>query len=194
VHAYPLECEDLVDDVLDDLDRLTEEVRAGFEGLSPDALAWKPAPDSWSVGECLVHLARINGLYRERLEQALAKARRRGTKATRPLRGRWFGRWFTRAVGPMGRSVRTPPIFRPRREVVEAGAMRAFLDEQDALRELVISARGLDLDAVRVVSPASPLFRFRASDALRILVEHEKRHLAQADRVVASPGFPTVAA
>ena len=26
------------------------------EGLDPDHIAWRPAPDRWSIGECLEHL------------------------------------------------------------------------------------------------------------------------------------------
>lgn len=191
---YPLESDALIDDLLAEVDRIAEEARASFAGLGHEPLTWRPRPDRWSIGECLAHLVRINQLYRDRIAPELAEARARGLYARRSLRGTWFGRWFTRAVGPMGRRMPTPPLFQPREEIVDGDAVAAFLSEQRRLRDLVEAARGLDLDAIRLSSPSSALLRFRAGDALRMLVEHEKRHLAQAQRVTAETDFPREAA
>lgn len=194
MRPYPLECDELVEDLLADLDRVTEEVRASFGGLHPKGLLWQPGSDRWSVAQCLAHLVRINALYRDRLAPALAEARTRGLRSHGPVKGGWFGRWFTKAVGPLGRRVKTSALFLPRPETVDAGILDAFGAEQDRVRDVIESARGLDLDAVRVTSPASGFVRFHAGDALRMLVEHEKRHVAQAERVIATPGFPRVGA
>lgn len=191
MRPYPLSCEELLDDVGRELDDVTRRVRGGFAGMTRAQLVWQPEPERWGVGQCLVHLARINELYRLRLATALRKGRDRGRMCRGPLRGTWLGRWFTSAVGPeASRRVRTPPIFRPRSEVVADAPLQTFLDEQVRLRALVEEARGLDLDRIRVTSPASPLLRLRASDAFRVLVEHEKRHLNQAEAVPSSQGFP----
>jgi hypothetical protein len=191
VRPYPLSCEELLDDVGGELDALTHRVRERFAGLTREQLIWQPDPDRWGVGQCLVHLARINELYRARLAVALQKGRGRGCTSRGPLRGTWFGRWFTSAVGPeASRRTKTPPHFRPRREVVAGVPVETFLEEQGRLRTLVEEARGLDLDRIGVTSPASPLLRLRASDALRVLVEHEKRHVSQAEAVLSAEGFP----
>ena len=39
-----------------DLGDVTADVAASFGRLLPDELNWKPAPDSWSVGQCFEHL------------------------------------------------------------------------------------------------------------------------------------------
>lgn len=192
MRRYPLSCDDLLDDVGQELDALTRHVRERFGDLSGGQLLWQPEPQRWGVGQCLVHLARLNQLYRERLTAALQKARKQGRSSRGPLRGTWFGRWFTSVVGPdVTKRVQTPPILRPRKEVVAGTPVRTFLEEQDRLRALVEEARGLDLDRTRVTSPVSRLVRLSVGDAFRVLVEHEKRHLDQADAVLASEGFPS---
>jgi hypothetical protein len=192
VLPYPLACDALLDDVGQELDAITDRVRERFGGLNSEQLVWQADEDRWGVGHCLVHLARLNELYRIRLGPALKEARARGREGPRPLRGSWFGRWFTSAVGPEAkRRVQTPPIFRPRQEVVVDAPLESFLAEQIRLRSLVEEARGLDLDRIRVTSPVSPLLRFKVSDAFRILVEHERRHLDQADAVMVTEGFPS---
>ncbi|MEE8148016.1 MAG: hypothetical protein V3T24_10465, partial [Longimicrobiales bacterium] len=64
-----------------------------------------------------------------------------------------------------------------------------FLVQQDELLRLLKAAEGADLTRIKVPSPASSLIRFRLGDAFRLIVEHEKRHLLQATRVMAAPGF-----
>jgi len=56
---------------------------------------------------------------------------------------------------------------------------------------VIEKSRDADIQQVKVASPASALLRFRLGDALRLMVEHNKRHLKQADAVMASSGFPT---
>jgi hypothetical protein len=191
VRPYPLSCDDLLDDVGQELDAVTHHVRERYANLTAEQLLWQPGPQRWGVGQCLVHLARLNELYRERLALTLEKARNQDRTSHGPLRGTWFGRWFTSVVGPdVRKRVQTPSLFRPRTEIVTATPVHTFLEEQGLLRALVERARGLDLDGIGVTSPASRLLRFRVSDAFRILVEHEKRHVNQADAVLTAEGFP----
>ncbi|HSM61926.1 MAG TPA: DinB family protein [Longimicrobiales bacterium] len=191
MRPYPLDVDALLDDVAGELDGLTVEVRARFGHLDATRMAWRPGPGRWGVGHCLVHVARINELYRARLEPALEAAPGRGRLARRPLRGSWSGRRFTQFVGPAPkRPVRTLALFEPRDEVAEGSAMEAFLGEQSRLRAVLDAARGLDLDRVRISSPATRLLRFPAGDVLRFLTAHERRHVDQALRVLDAPGFP----
>jgi len=188
--AYPLTSEELVDDVLADLDRVTEAVRARFVPLAPAQLAWQPDARSWGVGHCLVHLSAFAALYDPPLTAALARTRARGSAPRGPLRGTWFGRWFTRVNGPRGMRVRTLPALQPRPEAVADGSKASFLADQERLRDVALQARGLDLDAVRLASPLFSWIRLTVGDALRTLAAHELRHLAQAERVRSDARFP----
>lgn len=191
MRPYPLRSEELVDDVLSELDRVTETVRARFSGLSLEQLAWQPSPGQWGVGHCLVHLARTNAAYRGALAGALRAGKESGAVAGGPLRGRWTGRIFTRLVGPGGGvSMRAPEVFLPSQETVANAALETFLAEQHRIRAVAEGGRGLDLDALFVVSPASSVVRLTTGDVLRALAAHELRHLSQAERVMATPGFP----
>lgn len=197
----PAEAGAFLEEVEAALDGVAHAVEAGFGGLSPAALLWRPAPDRWSVAHCLAHLARTNTLYREALSAAFdGEETGHGAGGPAPqdpgrqLRGSWFGRIFAGMVGPEPAfKVTTPRIFRPPPETVESGALEAFLEEQRAWRALAGRARALSLDRVRVTSPASRWVRLRASDVFAVVVNHELRHLDQARAVVAAPGFPGAA-
>ena len=47
-----------------------------------------------------------------------------------------------------------------------------------------------DLKKIVVSSPFLSAFTYTLDDAYTVLVEHTKRHIRQAKRVAASPGFP----
>lgn len=190
MRPYPLGNDEFVADLVSEVDRVTETVRARFGGLTARQLDWRPAPEAWGVGHCLAHLTTTNELYRESLAAALGDAAPEGRLDGAPLRGRWFGRLFTRMVGPGGMKVKSPRITRPSPQAAEAGALERFLEEQRRLRALVEAGRGRDLDSIVMRSPLASWVRLAASDALRVMVAHELRHLAQAERVVAHPAFP----
>jgi len=190
MRAYPLTSEELVDDLISQVDEITASARTRFGALSRDQLAWHTGRGRWGIGHCLVHLARTNEVYRGPLSEALRAARSEGRTAAGLLKGRWFGRRFTRAMGPGGMKMWTKESLRPRYATIQAAALETFLAEQVRFRDLLAEARGLDLDATRVVSPVSRVVRLSVGDALRALVAHEWRHLAQAERVLAGEGFP----
>lgn len=191
MRPYPLTSEELVDDVLAGEASLAVEVRERFRPLSDAQLAWRPAADRWGVADCLVHLTRTNELYRGALHAAVdAGDAISGTPGAR-LRGRWFGRWFTGAVGPRVRvKVKAPAAIRPGSAPAAEGAVERFLAEQERFQELAWELRGLDLDRLSVRSPVAGWIRFSAGDALRIVVEHDKRHVKQAVTAMESPSFP----
>jgi hypothetical protein len=192
--TLPLDPQRLLDEVASELQAVSFEVTSRFRDLSSEQLLWRPATNRWSVAHCLSHLGRVGEGYRKKLEPGVRHARSRGFLSKGPVRGSWFGRWFTNQMGPgKGFRAQAPHVFRPDIEDGPSDAVERFLAEQQRLMELVDGARGLDLDHVRIHSPVTRLVRFRATDAFRIIAEHEWRHVAQARGVTESPDFPGAA-
>ncbi len=88
----------------------------------------------------------------------------------------------------MQRKFKTPKVFAPKDVDVGPGVVAAFLEQQREIERVLEAAEGVDLMRIKVTSPASRLIRFRLGDALRLMVEHEKRHVLQAIRVLDTPG------
>lgn len=55
---------------------------------------------------------------------------------------------------------------------------------------MLAEADGLDVTAAKISSPMSRLIRYHVGDAFTITAVHLPRHLDQAERVKAEPGFP----
>lgn len=193
----PLGSRALVQDLLDEVRGIQDAVAARFGPLTPDQLRWSPGAGSWGVGECLDHLLRTNELYLAEVEPAVDSLEPVPDAEGLLIRGSLFGRWFTRAVGPDSRwKVPAPRRFRAggggsEPKPVPHDVVDRFLAQHDRIRSVVRRAEGRPLDRIRVRSPASALIRFRISDAMRAMLAHDRRHVAQAERVMARPDFPS---
>ena len=166
-----------------------------FAALSPEQLGWRPAPESWSAGECLDHLVRTHGLYLESIDRSLAGSRFPSVPGVGFESGPIASR-FVRWLGPDSpRRLKTTRLFKPAAVepggTVETGLVGRFVEQQRDIVSAIDRCRGVDLQRTKVSSPASDLLRFRLGDALRLMVEHNKRHLKQAEAVLASAGFPS---
>jgi hypothetical protein len=184
----------LIDQWYEQLEQAEERVLAITADLSPAQANWKPAPERWSVAECIEHLNVIAHAYLPGLRQALLRARELGQSGSAPYgRGPLAGRFllnFMRA-GPSKRKVRTMKVFRPSASELDPREItQRFHDVHQELRALMREADGLDLARARMRSPASRLLSVSAAQAFEMLALHAHRHLDQAERVRSESGFP----
>lgn len=174
--------------------------RLQFEQISADAdalvaplsdaqFAWRPAPDSWSVGQCLDHLNSTAREYLPLLDEGIADAIRRGLYAAGPYTYNHIGRLMVWLVDPRtrirGKTRRLfqPPAGRSRHDVM--AAFRAYqVQYVDRLRQ----ANGLDLGRARVLSPLARWIRMPLGSAFAMMLAHERRHLEQARRLTSRFG------
>ena len=76
------------------LDAAERDAQALVAGLTEEQGAWHPLPGSWSVTECLDHLAITNRTYLAAMGKAAARARVKGRLRRGPARPGRLGRWF----------------------------------------------------------------------------------------------------
>jgi hypothetical protein len=179
-----------------------EEFRVQFEQLSAeaDALAapltdaqfgWRPAPNAWSVGECLDHLNATARMYLPVMDEGIAEAIRRGLYGGGPHVYNWIGRLMVHAFGPPARMrVKAPSAFLPAPGRLRHEVLAAFRAYQVQYIDRLRQANGLDLARARVSSPVARWLRIPLGSSFALMIAHERRHLAQARHVMASPGFP----
>jgi hypothetical protein len=179
-----------------------EDFKRQFEQLAADGdrlvtpltdaqFNWRPAPDAWSIAQCLDHLNVIARLYLPMLDEGIADAIRRGLYRPGPFAYRWLYRWIATSQEPPYR-IRMkapksfqPPPSRPRQEVM--AAFRAYQVQYiDRLRQ----ANGLDLTRARVRSPILRWLKLPLGIAFAFTTAHERRHLWQARRITETAGFP----
>ena len=180
-----------IDDFRRQFDALADEADALVAPLTDDQFTWQPAPNAWSVGQCIDHLNTAARLYLPRLDDGVADAIRQGLYGEGPFKYWWIARLFVATLEPPVRlRVKTPAAFQPppgRRRHDILAAFRAYqVQYVDRLRQ----ANGLDLARARVGSPVSKWIVMPLGSGFAAMAAHERRHLWQARRVIEAPGFP----
>ena len=170
----------------DALNAAERDARALIAGLTEDRGAWRVETGSWSVAECLDHLATANRVYlhamRPPADRALAHGRRRRGPAQPGLIGRWFVRTLEPPARPLFKS-KAPQSIRPRNSPAFSDAAAQFLGSQDEVRTFLRTYADIDLAGVRFPNPFVPGVRFSLATGLHVIAAHERRHLWQAWRV-----------
>jgi len=159
------------------------------KGLSPEQLNWRPAPDSWSVGQCLAHLHITNEVDLPAISIALEGAQ---PSAVHEITLSRFSRWFIRnyiAENPGGARARAPRIIEPAKQV-DPAILEVFLRGNQIARELVAKASAYNVNRIRYKNPFTAMLRFTVGTGLEIVTQHQGRHLLQAEKVKQAPGFP----
>jgi hypothetical protein len=161
-------------------------------GLSAAQLAWRPAPQRWGVGDCLEHLIVSHEAMAPAMKSKLeAMAREHPGGHYEPWKHTLMGGLLIRSIDPATgkRKLKTQKVFFPV-QPVRADALDRFLRTLDDLDEMIRRSDGLPVGKVKMSSPALRLIRYSIGDALAILALHALRHVGQAERVRAEPGFP----
>jgi len=170
----------------DALDAVEQDARALVSGLSESLGAWRTDPESWSVAECLDHLATGNRVYLAAMEPSADRARSRGRLRRGPARPGLLGGWFVNYLEPPVKprlKSKAPNKIRPRCAPPLSDAFAAFLASQDDVRRFLRTYADIDLADVRFPNPFIPGLRFSLATGLHVIPAHERRHLWQAWRV-----------
>ncbi len=166
------------------------DVAALVAGLDEDAFNWRPAPNRWSIAECIVHLNATGELILPPLSRKVERAREQGRIATGAFRRTLFSRVFLAFMEPPYR-VRIPGprnlLPEPERHRLEVAD--TFIALQDRIIATMAAADGLDLGGVRMNSPFRRPVRITLAEWFLFLAAHERRHLWQAAGVRREGGF-----
>ena len=181
-----------VDNVTSELQKVSDDARDSFGGLSVEQLNWKPAEKSWSVAQCLDHLITTHSLYFPLFEQlADGSFRTSFLEKYSPLSG-FFGRFLIRSLSPDNRkTMKTTGRAQPSASDLDGGLVGRFEEHQ---HQIVEHLRRLpnDIDPARTIitSPLLGLVTYSLDDCFMIMIVHCHRHLGQAKRVTETAGFP----
>ena len=178
-----------VERVITEFQSITDDVRNSFGALTLDQLNWKPSAGSWSVGQCLDHLIRSNEEFYPELDE-LAAGTRKNTlwQNWSPLSG-IAGMFLVSTLKKDGQKVKTNDKMTPPSDIA-TDIVERFGRHQYELIEKVRKTENADWDRVVFTSPFVRIMTYKMSTGLQAVIEHEKRHVRQAKRVLAADGFP----
>jgi len=160
---------------------IERDAHALAEGLTEERAAWRAQPGSWSVAECIDHLATANRVYLAAMQRPAAQALSSDRRRRRPAMPGMIGGWFVRSLEPpVNIKTKNPKKITPRTSPPFADAMQAFLASQEEVRRFLQTYAGIDLAGVRFPNPFVTGLRFSLATGLHVIAAHDRRHLWQA--------------
>ena len=178
-------------DVIAEAEAITADADRTFGALTPAQLNWRPDASQWSVGQCLDHLIRTDAALGRALDDVITGSKRRRLLERIPGLPGFFGRLMVKSLGPqVTREMKAPATARPTTSAVPGDIVVRFLVNHDQTIERMRALASKDRAGTIITSPFANVVVYSALDACRIVVAHDRRHMAQAERVMASPGFP----
>lgn len=187
-----LESEDFLQTVVEETKKNSEAAKRLVSTLNDDQLFWTSSPNKWSIAQCLDHLAVTSREFDTYITPAIKQGRERWPISS-PVQYQptWVGGWLIRQVVPETvRKVPAPKVFRPSESPRIENALDKFLDQQERFLKWVDDSRGIDFNKTRLRSPVTRFMRYSLADAFVVTIVHGWRHLAQAQRVRETAGFP----
>jgi DinB family protein len=165
-------------------ERIQAEAKDLTTGLTEAQFNWRPAPDSWSIEECLGHLTSVGHWEVRAIEKAVDDGHARGLKSDGPFT---FGPIERFIIGmtqpPVRQKLPAPRQFVPAHGQPLTAVLPTFLHVQSQFIHQIDRAAGLDLIRVKVQTPISRFLRLSLGAMLAQAAAHERRHMDQAWRV-----------
>lgn len=179
-----------INSIIGDLKKTAADASETFGALNEEQLNWKPGEKSWSIAQCLDHLILTNEQFYPEFEK-LASGSRRNTfwQNNSPFTG-FFGRFLIKAVSEDSKKAKAPSRSIVPPSDLPADIVDKFAGNIEDVCGKVAAVASADRQKVVVTSPFLSVMTYKLDDAYTVLIEHTKRHIRQAKRVMAADGFP----
>ncbi|WP_295126776.1 DinB family protein [uncultured Chitinophaga sp.] len=170
-----------------DVNRIESVVKDEISGLTPNILLQSPAPDKWSIAQCLEHLNGYGRYYLPQLDAAIAGGALQKTIPPAVFKSSWLGNYFTNMMKPQADGALKSKMQSPRDKVPQSklntsAVLDEFMDQQKQLTALLQRAEKVNIQKLPVPTSLSKWIKLSAGDTFRFLIAHEQRHLLQALR------------
>lgn len=178
--------------VIDQLDEADRHADALVADLSDAQFHWQPdGGRRWSVAQCLEHLAVGAEVYLACMRGAVERAKQERSVRRGPLAPGFFGRQFANSLEPPVRfRGRAPKAIVPGSTLSRAEILSRFHGSHAALKAMAREAATIDANRATFQNPFLKMVRMKLSSAFQVINAHDRRHLWQAEQVIARGDFP----
>ncbi|MDQ3713066.1 MAG: DinB family protein [Acidobacteriota bacterium] len=180
-----------VSKLVSELGKISADAQETFDNLSAVQINWKPSADGWSVGQCFEHLMKANLLFFPELEKIAGERRKNSFLENYSPLSSFFGNLLVKSLQKDERKFKAPSQAIVPPSEIDAHITELFAAHQSELIERVKSTEKADWQKTKITSPFMKLITYTLADGYRVVVEHERRHIRQAKRVMQTENFPT---
>lgn len=179
-----------MNEIISELEKITENAKQTFGQLAPEQLNWKPSAESWSVGQCFEHLIKTNKLFYGELEKIAGGTRKNSFWENWSPFSSIGGKFLIKTLKSDEKKFKVPTQRIAPPSDIDAKIIEKFAAHQAELIGKIKSCESADWQKTVITSPFLAVMTYKLADGFTVVVEHEKRHFRQAERVVQMDGFP----
>jgi hypothetical protein len=171
-------------DATDLLSKTEQGVFNSLKGLSDAQLNFKPAPDKWSISDCVKHIATTEMSLWQMTDAAIKQpadaAKRSAIKVTDDQ--------LVQMMENREKKIKTAPPLEPQNSSFKScpDALSSFYDSRKMLAEFVATTNEDLRDHVVTL----PFGSFDSYQMILFIAAHSNRHTQQIEEVKADPNFP----
>lgn len=175
---------------VEDAEAIADDLQKTFGNLSSAQINWKPSANGWSVGQCFEHLIKTNALFFPDLELIAGGTRKNSFLENYSPLSSFFGKLLVNSLKKDERKFKAPS-----KAIVPPSEIDAEIIEQFAAHQIEVIGRikrteTADWQRTKITSPFMSFMTYKLADGFRVIIEHERRHFRQAERVTQEADFP----
>jgi hypothetical protein len=181
---------DELSNLTSELEKISSDAKATFGNLSVAQINWKPSESGWSIGQCFEHLIKTNALFFPELEKIASGARKNSFLENYSPLSSFFGNLLINSLKKDERKFKAPSQAIVPPSEISADIIEHFAAHQAQIVEKIKATQNVDWKKTKITSPFMKLATYSLADGYQVIVEHEKRHVRQAERAMQAEGFP----
>ena len=154
-----------------------------FKQLSEKELNYKANSLSWSVLECIEHLNLYGDYYLPEIEHRILHNK---YPEDAIFKSGVLGNYFAKLMLPNEKikKMKTNKDKNPVGRKLEKSVIDCFIQQQQKMLELLNKARSVSLTRTKTSISISKMIKLRLGDTFRFVINHNQRHLIQAENVL----------
>lgn len=173
------------------LSEISELAKSKFGGLNAEQINFKPAADSWSIGQCFEHLIMTNDQISDAVQKVADGSHVNSVWENWSPFTSFFGNFLIKSMKRDDKKFKVPSKTIVPPSNIDPQIVEKFIDNNAKLIDLFGRIDSVDPDKTVITSPFMGFVTYKLGHGMTVIVEHERRHLRQAERVTLSDGFPS---
>ncbi|MFK7000795.1 DinB family protein [Flavobacterium oreochromis] len=137
---------------------------------------------SWNILECLEHLNLYEDYYLPEIERIISKST---SKPKINYTSGWLGNYFANSM-LVAKGISKIKTFKDKNPLgisLDISTIDRFLEHQNQLLHLLERAKEVNLERERIKISIVPWLTIQLGDIFRFIVNHDERHIAQAQKI-----------
>jgi len=185
-----------LDELRQETETLIETANMKFSELSIKQLVWQPNDNTWSINQCLEHLNLVGKYYITEIDKTIESKLAEQEPPAAYYSSGLMGRLAIKTMALNDRNeaklkMKTPGAYNPPiKEIMNNDVLKEFFRQQNQLIKLCEKSKMININKSKIPVMIAKALKFRLGDMLAFIVAHNKRHVAQAEKVVDHRNFP----